>query len=117
MRTISNNEYNELMEFINSKAKDLFEHEVDVAISRNQEPKNVFQGKFSIQQCSAFEKDGKTIYKIDTKRFLNFSRDVIPQLTRKHPNLFRTTDARDILKTLNDISGYTTLNKNPNELY
>lgn len=115
MRTISNNEYNELMEFINSKAKDLFEHEVDVAISRNQEPKNVFQGKFSIQQCSAFEKDGKTIYKIDTKRFLNFSRDVIPQLTRKNPNLFRTTDARDILKTLNDISGYTTLNKNPND--
>ena len=115
MRIVNNQEYLELMNFISSKARDLFEHEIQVSQAKSQIPKNEFQGKFHIRQCFALEKGDRIVYCIYTKRFLNFSRDVLPQIVSTDPDLFRNTDARDVLKILNETSGYATYNRSPND--
>ena len=111
MRNITIEEHNELMAFLSDKANQLYGHEVKMAIEKGQEPKNVYQGIFNIQQCGALNKGNATYYIVFTRSFLNLIRKFIPTLTQKEPDVFIKRDANDILEELNEISGYSKFNK------
>ena len=93
MRNITIEEHNELMAFLSDKANQLYGHEVKMAIEKGQEPKNVYQGIFNIQQCGALNKGNATYYVVFTRSFLNLIRKFIPTLTQKEPDVFIKRDA------------------------
>lgn len=112
MRNISKEEHLELMAFLSDKAFQLYAHEVKMAIQKGQEPKNVYQGIFNIQQCGALDRSNDTTYYVVfTRSFLNLTRKFIPELTEKEPDVFINRDANYILEKLNVISGYSKFNK------
>lgn len=115
MRVISVEEHQELMAFLSDKARQLYAHEVRMAIQRGNPPKDVYQGIFNIKQCCAFEKGKVIYYLVYTRSFLNLIRKFIPELTKEDPNVFMTKDAYYILERLNNISGYSNFKKSTSD--
>ena len=88
------------------KTAGLFEHEVDVAVSKKQKPKNAYQAVFSRWQCEAYETDERIVYFLPTTRFETFRRKSLPKILCDNPTIFKEKDACEIMDMLYEASNY-----------
>jgi hypothetical protein len=103
---ISNQEYDELMAFMESRILDLWTHENKVNESKGKEPVTYTQTGFPITNIFKCGNADKCYYLIFNNAFLNLVNGQLETATKWYPTLFGTGNPHDVIHALYKTSGF-----------
>ena len=106
MKIISNQEYDDLMAFMEPKLKTLWEHENNEREKQGRKPLDMFQFGFSILDINHYLIDEECdFYLVFNGSFLRMIYDTLLKASKEHSEKFGTGDANDVINALYEVSG------------